>query len=78
MAFAFVCPPLAMLVKFKLVQAILCSVIWVFGGALWFTGLGIPVGIVIHICCVIWGFAVVGGANANKRQRKLVKAIKRP
>ncbi|MEL0097473.1 MAG: hypothetical protein VW875_16660 [Planctomycetaceae bacterium] len=77
-AFAFVCPPLAMFVKLKLVQAILCSVIWGFGVVLGFTGLGIPVSITIHICCIIWGFAVVGGANADKRQRKLVRALRQP
>ena len=75
-ALALLCPPLAILIKGKLVQGILCGIIWlvclIFG--LFFI-LPAPIG---HFISVVWAFGVIGSANADKRQRKLVKALRQP
>ncbi|MBT5186676.1 MAG: YqaE/Pmp3 family membrane protein [Kordiimonadaceae bacterium] len=64
-------PPLALLFKGKIFQAIINGVLWVLG--LVFLVLG---GFVLWAICVIWAILVVKGANEDERTQKIVDAIK--
>lgn len=69
---AWLFPPLALLIKGKIFQSFFCFLLWIIGVCLLFVGAGI----IPLIACIIWACAVVAGANADKRQEKLIQAIR--
>lgn len=68
---AFLIPPLALLFKGKIFQAIINAVLWVVG--LIFLVLG---GFILWGICVVWAIIVVKGANDDERTQQIVDAIK--
>lgn len=68
---AILLPPLALLFKGKIFQAIINGILWVIG--LVFLLLG---GVVLWGLCVIWAIIVVKGVNDDERTQKIVDAIK--
>ena len=68
---AILLPPLALLFKGKIFQAIFNGIFWVLG--LIFLVLG---GVVLWAICVIWAIVVVKGVNDDERTQKIVDAIK--
>lgn len=68
---AILLPPLALLFKGKIFQAIFNGLFWVVG--LVFLLLG---GVILWGICVIWAIVVVKGVNDDERTQKIVDAIK--
>jgi len=64
-------PPLALLFKGKIIQAVINGVLWIL--SLVFLLLG---GFVLWGVCVIWAILVIKGANEDERTQKIVDAIK--
>lgn len=68
---AILCPPLALLFKGKIFQAIFNGIIWVVG--LIFL---ILFGWILWGLTVIWAIVVVKGVNDDERTQQIVDAIK--
>lgn len=68
---AILCPPLALLFKGKIFQAIFNAVLWVLG--LIFLVLG---GFILWGITVIWAIVVIKGINDDERTQQIVDAIK--
>ena len=68
---AILVPPLALLFKGKIFQAILNAVLWVL--SLVFLVLG---GFILWAICVIWAILAIKGANEAERHQEIVDAIK--
>jgi cytochrome c-type biogenesis protein CcmH/NrfF len=68
---AFLIPPLALLFKGKIFQAIFNAILWVVG--LVFLLLG---GFILWGITVIWAIVVIKGINDDERTQKIVDAIK--
>lgn len=68
---AILCPPLALLFKGKIIQAILNAIIWIVG--LIFL---ILFGWILWGITVIWAIIVIKGVNDDERTQKIVDAIK--
>lgn len=68
---AIICPPLALLFKGKIFQAIFNAVLWVL--SLVFLLLG---GFILWAITVIWAIVVIKGINDDERTQQIVDAIK--
>ena len=68
---AILIPPLALLFKGKIFQAIFNGILWILG--LVFLLLG---GFILWGITVIWAIIVVKGENDDERTQKIVDAIK--
>ena len=68
---AILVPPLALLFKGKIFQAILNAVLWVL--SLVFLVLG---GFILWAICVIWAILAIKGANESELHQEIVDAIK--
>lgn len=75
---AILCPPLALLFKGKIFQAIINGVLWVISAVLFVFSFGIlgPLTFPIWIVTIIWGVLSVKGANDQERHQEIVDAIK--
>jgi len=68
---AILCPPLALLFKGKIFQALFNAVLWVLG--LIFLVLG---GFILWAITVIWAIVIIKGINDDERTQQIVDAIK--
>lgn len=68
---AILIPPLALLYKGKIFQAIFNAVFWLVGLVFLLVG-----GVILWGLTVVWAIVVVKGANDDERTQKIVDAIK--
>ena len=68
---AFLIPPLALLYKGKIFQAIFNAILWVVGLVYLLLG-----GFILWGITVIWAILVIKGVNDDERTQKIVDAIK--
>ncbi|MBT5765321.1 MAG: YqaE/Pmp3 family membrane protein [Kordiimonadaceae bacterium] len=67
---AILLPPLALLFKGKIFQAIFNAIFWFYG--LIFLLLG---GVILWGICAVWAIVVVKGVNDDERTQKIIDAI---
>jgi hypothetical protein len=68
---AFLIPPLALLYKGKIFQAIFNAILWLVGLVYLLLG-----GFILWGITVIWAILVIKGVNDDERTQKIVDAIK--
>ena len=71
---AIICPPLALLLKGKIFQAIFNGIFWLISIAMFVISFGALS--LLWIVAVIWAIIVVKGANDDERTQQIVDAIK--
>lgn len=71
---AIICPPLALLLKGKIFQAILNGVLWLISLVLFVVSFGVLS--LLWIVTVIWAIISVKSANDQDRHDEIVDAIK--
>ncbi len=71
---AILCPPLALLFKGKIFQAIFNGILWIVSLVLFAISFGALS--LIWIVTVVWAIIVVKGANDDERHQEIVDAIK--
>jgi len=71
---AIICPPLALLLKGKIFQAIFNGILWALSIVLFVISFGALS--LIWILTVIWAIVAVKGANDDERTQQIVDAIK--
>jgi ABC-type siderophore export system fused ATPase/permease subunit len=75
---AIVCPPLALLFKGKIFQAILNGLLWGISAILFVASLGFLGALTfpIWVVTIIWAILSIRGANEEERHQEIVDAIK--
>tara|TARA_R110002096_G_scaffold416576_3_gene619779 strand:- start:226274 stop:226513 length:240 start_codon:yes stop_codon:yes gene_type:complete len=71
---AIICPPLALLLKGKIFQAIFNGIFWLVSVVMFVVSFGALS--LLWIVAVIWAIVVVKGANDDERTQQIVDAIK--
>lgn len=71
---AIICPPLALLLKGKIFQAIFNGIFWLVSVVMFVISFGALS--LLWIVAVIWAIIVVKGANDDERTQQIVDAIK--